>query len=283
MAYTVLADERSEAFELTLTLTFIWALPNGVMGWLDDHRPMRSRVKLAIQLVAALAAARQGLLLSALELPGFGAVDLGPFAWPVTVLWLVWMANAFNFMDGLDGLAAGCGVLFFAGFVALAAGSVLPLAAVAACIAGALLGFLRFNWPPAQIFMGDGGSLFAGATLGGLAVAMAGTGNGASAPFLASVLLLGTFVWDTTYTICWRALTGQPMRPHRTHLFQRLVLAGWSQNRVLGLFWVLTGLCLSLAVAYSALSPTAQVFVLVAALALGVSLVAITRASERSR
>src|SRR5204863_2881345 len=98
-------------------------------------------------------------------------------------------------MDGLDALAAGCGLLFFVGFVALAAlGGSCPPSLLAGLAAGAMLGFLRYNWPPAKIFMGDSGSLFAGAALAGLAVSEARPGCGV--PVVASVLLRGSFVWE---------------------------------------------------------------------------------------
>src|SRR5262249_19694154 len=88
-----------------------WALPNGLIGLVDDHRPLRSRVKLVLQVVLAAAVCALGLRLDRLDLPPLGAFELGWASWPLSVLWLVWTANLFNFMDGMDGLAAGSGIL----------------------------------------------------------------------------------------------------------------------------------------------------------------------------
>jgi UDP-N-acetylmuramyl pentapeptide phosphotransferase/UDP-N-acetylglucosamine-1-phosphate transferase len=253
-----------------------WALPNGLLGLVDDYRPMRSRVKFAIQLAVALAVAALGLRIDVLAVPPFPPLALGWAGIPFTALWLVWMANVFNFMDGMDALAAGSGVVFFVALAILATAT--GLGAVAAGLAGGLAGFLVYNAPPAKMFMGDAGSLFVGAALGGLAVALA-----PAVPFCASVLLLGTFVWDATYTIVRRLFRGDPMLPHRTHLFQRLALAGWSHGRVRAVYFSLALAAAGGALAYPVLPSGAQAALLGAALAAGVGLVAITRRLERLR
>jgi UDP-N-acetylmuramyl pentapeptide phosphotransferase/UDP-N-acetylglucosamine-1-phosphate transferase len=259
-------------------LALVWALPNGVLGWVDDRWPMRSRTKFAIQALAAIAVT-PWLLVSALTFPFVGTVPLGLAARPFTVLWLVWMANLFNFMDGLDALAGGCGLLFFLGFAALPGGC--PPSLLALLGAGAMAGFLRYNWPPAKIFMGDSGSLFTGAALAGLAVSESRPGCGV--PFAASILLLGPFVWDATYTIAWRALEGQAMRPHRTHLYQRMVLAGWSRAAVRGLYFGLTVLSVAAALVYPRVRSAGQLALLAGAVGAGVVLVLLTRRVERAR
>jgi UDP-N-acetylmuramyl pentapeptide phosphotransferase/UDP-N-acetylglucosamine-1-phosphate transferase len=138
---------------------FLWALANGVIGAIDDRHPLSSPTKFAFQVFAAAITAVY-LRIDQISLPLLGSVPLGVAAWPFTIFWLVWMANVFNFMDGLDGLAAGCGTLFFVtfGVIAISAGCQ-PVAVFAICIAGAMIGFFRYNRPPARIFMGDGGSL----------------------------------------------------------------------------------------------------------------------------
>lgn len=253
-----------------------WALPNGLLGLLDDYRPMRSRVKFAFQLAVAIAVAAQGLRLETLAIPPFPPLALGWASIPFTALWLVWMANAFNFMDGMDALAAGSGLVFLVGFAIFAGAGGLGVAAVA--LAGGLAGFLVYNAPPAKIFMGDAGSLFAGGVLGALPVALA-----PAVPFCASVLLLGPFVWDATYTIVRRLLRGDPMLPHRTHLFQRLALAGWSHGRVRAVYFALALAAAGGALAYPALGGAAQTALLGGALAAGFGLVMLVRRLERSR
>jgi UDP-GlcNAc:undecaprenyl-phosphate/decaprenyl-phosphate GlcNAc-1-phosphate transferase len=265
---------------LVLVTALVWALPVGLLGWLDDFRPMRSRVKFAVQAAAALGAALLGLRLDAVAVPPLGTLALGWAAWPVTVLWLVWVANVFNFMDGMDALAAGSGLLFAAGFTALALPGSPGLAALALAFGASCLGFLRYNWPPARIFMGDGGSLFAGALLAGLSVALTRPAGG-EVPIAASVLLLGTFAWDATYTIGWRLLKGEPMRPHRTHLFQRLALAGWSHGRVRALYLGLGCAFAAGAVALPRACPVAQGAILAATTMACLGLVLLTSRQER--
>jgi UDP-N-acetylmuramyl pentapeptide phosphotransferase/UDP-N-acetylglucosamine-1-phosphate transferase len=250
------------------------------LGWIDDHRPLLSRTKFAVQCLAATLACGLGLRLHILDLPIIGPVDLGAAGWPFTVLWLVWMANVFNFMDGIDALAAGSGLIFFAGFAVLAGGADAGLAGFSLALAAACVGFLRHNWPPARIFMGDGGALYAGAALGGLAVAV---GQRAPGPvgFVAALLLLGSFLWDATYTIAWRLVLREPMRPHRTHLYQRLVLAGWPPARVRWLFLTLALAGAAAGIAFGRLPAMARAGLVILAICTGIGLVFLTRAIER--
>ena len=260
----------------TLLVVAAWALPSGVLGFVDDYRPMRSRVKFAIQLAVALAVAAAGLRVDSLAIPPFAPIALGWVGIPFTALWLVWMTNAFNFMDGLDALASGSGIIYCVGFAILAGAAAPGLGLAAVALGGGFAGFLVYNAPPAKIFMGDAGSLFAGAVLGGLAVALA-----PAVPLCASILLLGTFVWDATYTIVRRLLRGDPMLPHRTHLFQRMVVAGWSHGRVRAVYFALALASAGGALAYPALPAAAQAGLCAAALAAGFGLVALTRGLER--
>lgn len=270
-------DER-----LALVGVLAWALPNGVLGYVDDFRPMRSRVKFAIQTALALVAVALGLRLDVLAVPPFAPVALGAAAWPVSVLWLVWLGNLYNFMDGMDALAAVSGALFFAGFALWSHGAGLGAhAAVAVAVAAAMLGFLRYNLPPAKIFMGDAGSLFAGGLLGALSLSLA-RADTAAVPIAASTLLLGPFVWDATYTIARRALRGDPMLPHRTHLYQRLALAGWSHTRVRALYFGLAAASFAGALALPRATAAVGGAIVGMALAAGVGLVLLTRLAERA-
>jgi UDP-N-acetylmuramyl pentapeptide phosphotransferase/UDP-N-acetylglucosamine-1-phosphate transferase len=244
-AVAVGGDER-----LLVLLAAAFALANGAMGALDDYRPMRTPPKLAFQAVCAAAVVACGLRVEVIAVPPLGVLELGTLGGSVfSVLWLVWLANVFNFMDGMDALAAGCGTLFCAGLVGVAlAGDAHGVAILALGLGGGLVGFLRYNAPPAKIFMGDGGSLFAGAALGGLALALA-LPEGGGAPIAVPALVMGPFVFDATFTVVRRLLRGDPMKPHRTHLYQRLALAGWSHGAVRALFFGLTAVCAASALA----------------------------------
>jgi UDP-GlcNAc:undecaprenyl-phosphate GlcNAc-1-phosphate transferase len=166
-------------------------------------------------------------------LPWLGVVELGALAWPLTFLWLVGLTNAFNFMDGLDGLA-GATATIAATALALAAqaGGNGPVAALAWSLAAGSAGFLLLNRPPARIFMGDVGSQFLGFAFAGLGVLMAqrvADGGGA----LLVPLLLFHFLFDTCLTAWRRWRRGAPLwQAHREHLYQRLNGTGLGHGAV---------------------------------------------------
>lgn len=140
-----------------------------VVSWFDDLWSWPFSVKLAAQVLAALVAAAGGALVTSLPCPVIGPVQLGVLAWPVTVCWVVVVTNAVNFMDGLNGLAAGSvglASLALAFFAAMSGATAVALASLA--LAAGIVGFLPFNYPRARIFMGDVGSQFCGVTIAGL-------------------------------------------------------------------------------------------------------------------
>ena len=226
-----------------------YALPNGLLGVVDDYHPLKSRWKFGIQILLAVGFVVLVGSVQEISLPAVGTARLGYAAAPFTVLWLVWSTNVYNFMDGMDGLAAGSGVLFFGTLALLVWGS--PMAAwVAVFGAAACAGFLAVNSPPAKIFMGDGGALFVGALLGALAVLfgmridmvrVTTTSDGMIssystfyvAPFVACALAQGSFLWDATYTLFARIVRREDwLHPHKRHLFQRLATHGWPHGKV---------------------------------------------------
>jgi UDP-GlcNAc:undecaprenyl-phosphate GlcNAc-1-phosphate transferase len=242
------ADDVDQAMVAVVALA--WALPNGLLGWVDDHRPQAIGRKFAVQIGAAALAVYLGLRLESVAVPPFGEVSLGVLSWPISILWLVWVANLFNLMDGMDALAAGSATVFFTGYGVLAFGSgAFGLSLLAVGCAGTCVGFLRYNWPPARIFMGDAGSLFCGAALGGLGLALA-RGDGGGVPIAVSAILLGPFAFDATYTIARRVIrrVPRPWSAHRTHIYQRLVTAGWTQRRVRGTYFGLAAVFAVIAV-----------------------------------
>ncbi|MBL8486666.1 MAG: glycosyltransferase family 4 protein [Rhodocyclaceae bacterium] len=149
----------------------------------------------------------------------------------VSVVAIGWLANLYNFMDGADGLAGGMALL---GFAALGAGALLKgapsLAILAFCVSGAAAGFLVFNFPPARIFMGDGGSVPLGFLAG--AIGFEGLRTGLW-PAWFPLLVFSPFVVDATVTLGRRILRRERFwEPHRDHYYQRLVRMGWSHRRV---------------------------------------------------
>jgi UDP-GlcNAc:undecaprenyl-phosphate GlcNAc-1-phosphate transferase len=227
VAATLRADGRRVAGLLAGALVLV------AIGVLDDTRPLRAIHKLAAQVAAASLAYAAGYHIDAVQLPLIGALNMGAFALPVTVLWIVGIVNAVNLIDGLDGLAGG--IAFFAGvtnlIVALVYGDVF-VAAMMATMLGAVLGFLVFNFNPARIFMGDSGSYFLGFILGTMSLAGAVQKASTTVSILVPVLALGVPIFDTLFTMLRRFLERRPIfSPDRGHIHHRLLDMGITHRR----------------------------------------------------
>jgi UDP-N-acetylmuramyl pentapeptide phosphotransferase/UDP-N-acetylglucosamine-1-phosphate transferase len=200
-----------------------------LIGFWDDLRHLSPLVRLGAQLLLALAAVAVGVRTRSLDV-GVTAIALGPLAVPICTLGILTMVNLFNFMDGIDGLAIGqtliAALVLMGGALIVHATTTALLAAALAGVAG---GFLPFNWSPAKCFMGDAGSYFCGAALAGLLI----MGQNEGVPLILVGLSSAIFLGDGIVTLTRRLLAGQAIwQPHRTHLYQRLVAAGWSHARV---------------------------------------------------
>jgi Fuc2NAc and GlcNAc transferase len=246
---------------LLVALTLAWLLewipgrvalalvPGGIViaaiGWIDDHHPRSA----AQRLVAHIAAAAWAMFvlggLPVLRL-GTAIVPLGLVGSVFAILTIVWLTNLYNFMDGIDGIAATEAVAVGVGAAALALLSGVPSVAVAALlVAAAAIGFLGWNWQPARIFMGDVGSGFLGYVLAVTAI-VSERGGGPS--LLLWGLMLGVFVVDTTLTLLRRALGGERLSAaHRRHAYQRAVQSGMSHSQVTTATLVLNSLLIGLA------------------------------------
>ena len=200
----------------------------------DDLGHFRSfRIKLAAQFSAALVLVAFGIVFRTMSLPILGSFELGWWGYPMTVFWIVAMTNIFNFMDGLDGLAGGCGVIvaIFFGVVTALEGShsVYILCYV---LLASVLGFLIFNFPSARIFMGDVGSQFLGFGFAAIAV-IAAEYDTSRTSLLIMPLLFFHFIFDTTFTYFRRLFAGQNVtQAHRAHLYQLMHQLGASHLRV---------------------------------------------------
>jgi UDP-N-acetylmuramyl pentapeptide phosphotransferase/UDP-N-acetylglucosamine-1-phosphate transferase len=191
-----------------------------------------------------------GLQVRTVLVPFAGTLSLGWLAVPATILFLMWMANLYNFMDGMDGFAGGMTVLGY-GFLAYMAwrGGHQLILLLSLLVAGAVAGFLWYNLPPAQIFMGDVGSV----PLGFLAAALAllGVRDGVFDVWV-PLLIFSPFVVDATVTLIRRLLRGKKIwLAHREHYYQRLVLAGWGHRKTVMAEYVLMLACGMSAVMYT--------------------------------
>jgi UDP-GlcNAc:undecaprenyl-phosphate/decaprenyl-phosphate GlcNAc-1-phosphate transferase len=210
-----------------------------VVGAVDDFRTLSPLPKLAGQITAAAIPTAFGVWIDHFTFPFLGAVDVP--AWlgiPLTVLWIVAVMNMVNFLDGLDGLAAGvCGIAGFTfAVIALSLGSS-DAAILSAIVAGACVGFLRHNFFPARIFMGDSGALVLGYTLA--TVSVAGLLKTASTVVLfLPLLVLAIPIIDTSFVVARRLKHGLPVSaPDKSHLHHRFLAIGFSQRRAAVTMW----------------------------------------------
>ena len=183
--------------------------------------------KLAAQTFAAIVAVANGLYLETLFLPVVGPVQLGLLGIPFTLAWILFMTNAMNFVDGLNGLCAGIAAIAGVALAILAAsegGNFVYFGAL--LLTAGCLGFLPYNFPQARIFLGDVGSQAIGYWLAVLAVAAAGF-DSTQVPFFLVPILLAAPLFDVAFTLARRLIAGEKLsQPHRGHLYQVAQRAG---------------------------------------------------------
>ena len=216
------------------------------LGLRDDFKPLGARKKLMGQLAIALLVFWMGLRIDRVTYPGGAwSVNLGVGAsLLLTVFWLIALPNVVNLIDGFDGLAAGLG-LFMAVTLGIAGwfNEQRPVACYAFTLAGSLLGFLVFNFPPARIYLGDGGAYLIGFCIAALSLASSNKGS-IAAVMLVTVVGLGVPILDTTFAIVRRGMRGFPLfHADDEHIHHRLEDLGFSKRRVvLGVY----GICVVL-------------------------------------
>ena len=233
-----LSGMKSEILTLLIPATLVLLL-----GAYDDLRGANAVVKfVGLGLIATLFYAMGGRI-DALSIPLFGSLHLPALvSFIVTVVWLVGIANAFNLIDGLDGLASGAALFASLVILGVSVSQDRPLTIVVALVlCGALAGFLRYNFNPASIFLGDSGSLFIGFLLAALSVL--GTQKATTAvAIVVPILAFGFPVVDTAMTMGRRMLSRKPVfEGDNEHIHHMLLARGWSQRRAA---LVLYGVCL---------------------------------------
>lgn len=254
------------------------------LGWRDDVRSLSPRVRFAVQgLVAAGMIAGLGYFES-VTLPLLGTLRLGWVGIPITFFWIVGLTNAYNFMDGIDGIAGGVGLAAGLGWMLLSApagGLENGLAFwIALTLAAGCLGFLALNWPPARIFMGDVASTFLGFTFAVLPLFSAARGGDA---LLLGVTVLWVIIMDAGVTFIRRAIRREVLfQAHRTHLYQRMVISGVRVAWVSGLFVALTLAGGGLAIAWTRGLAVAAPLILIGLPLLWAGLTWWTRRRERA-
>ena len=221
------------AVGLGLTVMFL-------VGLVDDLVSLTPGAKLAGQIAAAAIPVAAGLRIEYVGNPlGGGLLSLGLVSIPVTLVYIVGFANVINLIDGLDGLAAGVSGIAATSLLVLAAqGNRLDAAALAAAVIGACLAFLRYNFHPASIFMGDSGALFLGFTLANISL-MGVMKSTAAIALAVPLLIIGVPIFDTASAIMRRLLHGRPIQEaDRGHIHHRLLGRGFDQRQTVLIIYV---------------------------------------------
>lgn len=203
----------------------------------DDIKSRPIPLRLALQFVAISFAMAMGIMIDYVDVYLFRNAEFTSWIYPFTFIWIFGLTNAYNFMDGLDGMAATTGVIasaFFAYITFIEGSHFIYLASLAIC--GATLGFLIFNWQPARIFMGDIGSTFLGFTFAAMSI-IAARYDSAHTSLLVIPLLLFHFIFDTSFTVLRRLLRKENiLKPHREFCFHLLHRMGYSHKQVTQLY-----------------------------------------------
>ena len=232
---------------------FIWVgfsvLIIAGVSFIDDMRKLSIAIRFLGQFISASIVVAGGFTITNLQLPFTNWELTFLVSTGFSILFLLWMINLYNFMDGIDGLAAGMAFIGFGTFAVFGAMSGNPnFMIINSIIATASAGFLVFNFPPARLFMGDIGST----TLGLLAACMSLWAVRENIfPFWIAILVFSPFIVDTTVTLIRRLILRQKIWcAHKTHFYQRLVQSGWSHRKtVIYEYVMMIGVCTSALIA----------------------------------
>ncbi|MBR4532606.1 undecaprenyl/decaprenyl-phosphate alpha-N-acetylglucosaminyl 1-phosphate transferase [bacterium] len=215
----------------SIFLFFAGGLGISLVGLFDDIRGINAKVKFLFQIAIAVMATLHGALITSLPMP-WGRLELGFFGYILTVFWIIGIINAFNLIDGMDGLSSGI-TLFSSLTIAMLAivNGYLPTALVALALAGAVTGFLIYNFNPAKIFMGDSGSMFIGYILAILSLRSQSKAH-AVVSILVPIIAMGLPILDTTLAFMRRLLRHQSIfSADKQHIHHFLLSLGFNQRK----------------------------------------------------
>ena len=205
------------------------------VSWLDDLQSLSAKVRFLAHFIAAGLVIAEWGYWEKLHIPLIGTIQIGQLGLLLTLLWIVGLTNAYNFMDGIDGIAGG--QAFVAGIGWAIVGWMIHdkfVFAIGGLLAASSLGFLFYNWSPAKIFMGDVGSAFLGFTFAVVPlIATRSTTINRDFMLWIGVLFIWPFIVDTGFTLLRRISKKENIfQAHRSHLYQRMVIAGYSHQMV---------------------------------------------------
>ena len=257
-----------------------------ITGIIDDKYSLPAKLKLLMQIVAAVIVLVFGVEIKYIENPFTDVyITFGWFSIPITIIWIVGVTNAVNLTDGLDGLAAGISTIASLSLLILILFTDnIGLAILTAALAGAGFGFLPYNFNPAKIFMGDTGSMFLGYMLACISVqGLMKTYTIIS--FAMPILVLGLPIFDTIFAIVRRLVTGRSiMSPDRGHLHHRLLDMGFSQRQTVTILYTLTAiLCLTALVMFLRNALSGLILVIAVILIIIISFAVLGAKSEENK
>lgn len=242
-------NSLSAASTNTLGAIVFSSLAMFILGFWDDLRPLGAKFKLLGQIAIAALAYDFNIRIEIFRSPLTDAdFNLGVFSLLGTIFWLVSLTNLINLIDGIDGLAGGICLMLMFLLANVGMGDNLGISMLLAIgVAGALLGFLKFNYPPAKIYMGDGGAYFLGFLIGVLSIVSSNKGSVAAA-LIAPAFALALPIVDVSLAVLRRGLRGLPIfRPDRKHIHHHMITLGISRERTVLNLYTVSLLCLFLA------------------------------------
>jgi UDP-GlcNAc:undecaprenyl-phosphate GlcNAc-1-phosphate transferase len=247
--FIAVANPEQRAQTAGRVVVLLSSLAMFALGFWDDLKPLGAKRKLLGQIAIALTVCAFGIGIQRFKIPFTSTVlDLGGWGVFFTVLWLVGMTNLINLIDGVDGLAGGI-CLMLMGLLAYVGHTSGSFECLVSGMAGALIGFLWFNFPPARVYLGDSGAYFLGFQIGLFALINSHKGTVLVA-MVAPLFVLALPILDTSLAILRRGLRGLPIfRADRRHLHHHLLDMGLSRRRVVFYFYGVTLLFLAMAFA----------------------------------
>ena len=239
----------SDAYFIKLIGFFVGILILGVTCFIDDSKGIPSLVKLAAQIISAIIVVACGIRIEDISIPFTdGKIVIGGvFSYIITVCWIVGITNAINLIDGLDGLSSGVTLISCLSLLMVFALNGSPLIAIVliTALAGALVGFLPFNFSPAKTFIGDTGSNFMGFALA--IISILGVAKTYTALVLiAPIIILGMPIFDTIFAIFRRIIKGKSLKavfkPDKGHLHHKLMAKGYTQKQAVLIMYGITAI-----------------------------------------
>lgn len=233
------------------------------VGVIDDLKNLPAKIKLLGQIIAAAVLVLFDVRIDFISDPFGDLIYLEYLAVPATLFWIVGITNTVNLIDGLDGLAGGVSTIASITILLVALQQdYLLVVVLTAALSGSVLGFLRYNFNPAKIFMGDTGSMFLGYMLAGISV-IGAVKSAATVALIVPIFALGLPILDTAFAIIRRYLGGKPIfKPDRGHLHHRLLDLGFSQRQAVLLMYVISGVLGVSAIALTEVSSTIAMFII---------------------